>query len=35
MLNIEHNKVIEKNKSDFDKQNPYPLYVFGNLIIRD
>ena len=35
MLNIEHNKLIEKNKPSLDKQNLYPLYVFDKLIIRE
>ena len=28
MLNIEHNKLIEKKNPNLDKQNLYPLYVF-------
>ena len=32
MLNIEHNKLIEKNKPNLDKQNLYPLIssLLGN-----
>ena len=35
MLNLEHNKLIEKNKLNVDKQNLYPLYVFDKLVIRE
>ena len=35
MLNIEPNKLIEKNKPSLDKQNLYPLHVFDKLIIRE
>ena len=35
MLNIEHNKLIEKNKPNLDKQSLHPLYVFDKLVIRE